>query len=299
MISENKPVRLICKKTNFGPNKISDLRKESTGQSTNSKCTKAYQLFEEYEEQGTWDSRALLKVSIQLDVPSDQTLKFYKDYLTLKQHDRLRELHIKSEPEIDSLLALHEALKENQVSEEDYPFFIQKIKNAITLDKQVSNLNFAVKNAKSTLSWCNSKVTQAKNDCNYMDLLLQQKTQMVANANREYLELNQRNEKFRSLIELGHKNDIKPLILELVRERLDFDREKLLALVENLAEAVVRVIELYPDLAYRFATNNYTETDLNDLRVMLVTEADYYVDQRLDDPTRWRSTIPGNFPLDI
>ncbi len=198
-----------------------------------------------------------------------------------------------------SLLALHRALKENQVAEEDYPRFIQKIKQVTELENHASHLNSAVKNAELNLKSWNSKIIQAQKDCKKVDLQIQYKTQKVTDANREYIELNERNEKFRTLVELGLSNDIKPLILELVRERQSFDKEKLLALVESLVEAVIRVAQLDPELLNRFATVNYSEIDLHYLRVMLKNEADYYVDEWLRDPTKWRTVNPDSFPLDI
>lgn len=109
LLAENVPVRKILPKVNFTPNKLSELKKEMSGQTTGSKFTQAYRLLEEYEIT-KYNDRALLEIALELGLTSGQMLKHYDDYLALKRHDAIRALHKKSEDELQSLLHLRDCL---------------------------------------------------------------------------------------------------------------------------------------------------------------------------------------------
>jgi hypothetical protein len=208
LISQNVPTRKILPQVNFTPNKLTELKKEMYGQTTDSKSTQAYRLLELYDVTKYYDDRALLEIALQLGISSEQMLKYYDEYLALKRHDAIRALHKQSEGILQSLLDLRKVLYDKQIPQEDYPKVVEAIKTVETLEQRRIELNGGIKTAQANyLKWDN-KVKESISAKGSLDVQIQNKTQELADLRREYTELNEKNERFRGLVEYAIKGDL-------------------------------------------------------------------------------------------
>jgi len=121
----------------------------------------------------------------------------------------------------------------------------------------------------------------------------------LADLHREYKEINERNQRFRSLFEFAIKGDLAPLIVGFVNERISFDRETLLGFVEYIVPSIIAALQWDRDLTGRLSTGCYTDWDANYFMVRIKNEVDTFLDSWLQSPTKWRAINPGSFPLDI
>jgi len=299
LISQNVPTRKILPKVNFTPNKLFELRKEIYGHTTDSKSTQAYRLLEQYEITKYHDENALLEIALELDITSEQMLKYYDEYLALKRHDAIRALHKKDEGELQSLLDLQKMLSDKQIPREDYPNVIEAIKTVGTIERQQIELNHGIRTAQMNFIKWDNKVKDSYTTSESLDVQIQNKTQQLADLHREYKEINERNQRFRSLFEFAIKGDLAPLIVGFVNERISFDRETLLGFVEYIVPSIIAALQWDRDLTGRLSTGCYTDWDANYFMVRIKNEVDTFLDSWLQSPTKWRAINPGSFPLDI
>ena len=98
MLKNRRPWTEISKKTGFGPNQISAIKKEKYGIDGSPKHTKAYALFEE--------GKSNYEVAQALGLTEEQTRKFKEDYLKLIGLDKLEALFHLGDTKIQSFLDL-------------------------------------------------------------------------------------------------------------------------------------------------------------------------------------------------
>ena len=119
MLNNHRPWTEISKKTGFGPNKISEIKKEMYGTDGSPKHTKAYTMFKE--------RKSNYEVAQALSLTEEQTRKFKEDYLKLIGLDKLEALYHLGDTKIQSILDLQAKLSSNGISEQEYISIIPEV----------------------------------------------------------------------------------------------------------------------------------------------------------------------------
>ena len=98
MLNDHRPWTEISKKTGFGPNKISEIKKEMHGIDGSPKHTQANAMF--------YDRKSNYEVAQALGLTEEQTTNLKKAYLRLILHDKLESLYNLGDIKIQSILEL-------------------------------------------------------------------------------------------------------------------------------------------------------------------------------------------------
>lgn len=86
------------------------------------------------------EDKSLVDVTIALDVPSEQVLKFHKDCLNLQQTSKFVSILSRHRDSIPSFLAWFEHIEKRGVKPEDFTVALKCAKDLQTLQKEKENL---------------------------------------------------------------------------------------------------------------------------------------------------------------
>jgi hypothetical protein len=105
----------------------------------NEKATQAYKLFSE--------GKSLIEVSIELGLREKEATKLFREFLKLKQKDRLHQIYPEIEPSLSSFLKLHKVLKKRGLNLQNTESFVDIIESGVIKlpNSKINTKNFKTK----------------------------------------------------------------------------------------------------------------------------------------------------------
>ncbi|MFI5406194.1 MAG: hypothetical protein ACHQ1D_06740 [Nitrososphaerales archaeon] len=285
LIEKDATIRTITKKAHLSPNDISALKKQMEGISTKEKCTEAYKLFDAKKDN--------LEVAIELGLTAEQTIEYKRDYLKLKQYDRLEGLYQLEPSKFESLFDLNEELSYSGIHHETYLNYIGDLDSKEDLKKELGDFQNQHAILLTKVIDLHQEFRNLDSDCkakkNKLDKLTSEENRLAI----KILELH------KAIKEAVNSENVKPL-LELIRnERVVYNFEKLMGFIENLDEALKLAVQFEWTLTSRIATASYSPEDERRLTGIFMEQAERATWEWLKETTKPRRSDPEFFPADV
>jgi hypothetical protein len=231
MLNNHRPWTEISKKTGFGPNQISAIKKEMYGTDGSPKHTKAYAMFKE--------RKSNYEVAQSLSLTEEQTRKFKEDYLKLIALDKLEALFHLGDTKIQSILDLQAALSSNGISEQEYIGIIPEVGGKKKLQFELNTLDRNIADSKSSLYYYQSEIDKSKLKKAHLDGIAEQKMIDIREHEVMVKQLHSKYERFKKSIEKALRGDIDPLLSGVIAERRAYDYEQLTGFLKSIARAIM------------------------------------------------------------
>lgn len=226
MLNDHRPWTEISKKTGFGPNKISEIKKEMHGIDGSPKHTQANAMF--------YDRNSNYEVAQALGLTEEQTTNLKKAYLRLILHDKLESLYNLGDTKIQSILELQAALSSNGISEQEYIGIIPEVGRKKKLQIEINVLDGKIAESKSSLYYYQSEIDKSKQMKAHLDAIEDQKTIEIREHELMDIQLLRKYGRFKESIEKALRGYIDQLLSEVIAERRAYDREQLLSFSNQL-----------------------------------------------------------------
>ena len=231
MLNNRRPWTEISKKTGFGPNQISAIKKEMYGIDGSPKHTKAYAMFEE--------RKSNYEVAQALSLTEEQTRKFKEDYLKLIELDKLEALYHLGDTKIQSILDLQAALSSNGISEQEYISIIPEVGGKKKLQFELNTLDRNIADSKSSLYYYQSERDKSKLKKANLDGIAEQKMIEIKEHELMIKQLCSKYERFKKSIEKALRGDMDPLLSGVIAERRAYDHEQLTGFIKSITRAIM------------------------------------------------------------
>ena len=285
LIDKNLDYRKIAKKAHLSFNDIAELKRKAEGISAKGKHTQAYRMFD--------DKKNNLQVAIELGLTDKQTLEFRKGYLKLQEYDRLQQLYELDSQLIESLLNLEENLTYYGIHHESYLDYIANRDSREELKTEVADLQNQV--AILTL-----KVRDLQQKESYLDSACKAKKDKVDRLALEEKRLAIKIVEFQKAIEEAVSSDnVIPLLKLKCNERLVYNFEEQMGLIENLDEALKLTVQFDSALTWRLTTASYSSEDVKRFIEIFMEQAESAIWEWLKEPTKLTRLNPEFFPVNV
>ena len=204
MLNDHRPWTEISKKTGFGPNKISEIKKEMHGIDGSPKHTQANAMF--------YDRKSNYEVAQALGLTEEQTTNLKKAYLRLILHDKLESLYNLGDIKIQSILELQAALSSNGISEQEYIGIIPVVGRKKKLQIEINVLDGKIAESKSSLYYYQSEIDKSKQMKAHLDAIEDKKTIEIREHELMDIQLLRKYGRFKESIEKALRGYIDQLL---------------------------------------------------------------------------------------
>jgi hypothetical protein len=292
MLENCRPWTEISKKTGFGPNQISAIKKEMNGIDGSPKHSKAYAMFK--------DRKSNYEVAQALSLTEEQTRKFKGDYLKLIGLDQLEALFHLGDTKIQSILDLQAALSSNGISEQEYISIIPEVGRKKQLQFENNTLERNRADLKSSLYYYQSEIDKSKQMKADLDASADQKLIEIREHELMDNQLHRKYEKLKKLIEKALRGHIDQLLSEVIAERRAYDREQLTEFLKSIARAIMEGIKC--DIAATTGVANsivHSSKDQELIMARILQEAQRDIEDWLDSTDKQRSLTSFGSLLNI
>lgn len=292
MLNDHRPWTEISKKTGFGPNKISEIKKEMHGIDGSPKHTQANAMF--------YDRKSNYEVAQVLGLTEEQTTNLKKAYLRLILHDKLESLYNLGDTKIQSILELQAALSSNGISEQEYIGIIPEVGRKKKLQIEINVLDGKIAESKSSLYYYQSEIDKSKQMKAHLDAIEDQKTIEIREHELMDIQLLRKYGRFKESIEKALRGYIDQLLSEVIAERRAYDREQLTEFLKSIARAIMEGIKCDIAATTRVATSivhSLKDQELIIARVLQEAQGD--IEDWLDSTDKQRSVPSIGSSLNI
>ncbi|MGA8564291.1 MAG: hypothetical protein WB587_06010 [Nitrososphaeraceae archaeon] len=292
MLNDHRPWTEISKKTGFGPNKISEIKKEMHGIDGSPKHTQANAMF--------YDRKSNYEVAQALGLTEEQTTNLKKAYLRLILHDKLESLYNLGDTKIQSILELQAALSSNGISEQEYIGIIPEVGRKKKLQIEINVLDGKIAESKSSLYYYQSEIDKSKQMKAHLDAIEDQKTIEIREHELMDIQLLRKYGRFKESIEKALRGYIDQLLSEVIAERRAYDREQLTEFLKSIARAIMEGIKCDIAVTTRVATSivhSLKDQELIIARVLQEAQGD--IEDWLDSTDKQRSVPSIGSSLNI
>ena len=292
MLNDHRPWTEISKKTGFGPNKISEIKKEMHGIDGSPKHTQANAMF--------YDRKSNYEVAQALGLTEEQTTNLKKAYLRLILHDKLESLYNLGDTKIQSILELQAALSSNGISEQEYIGIIPEVGRKKKLQIEINVLDGKIAESKSSLYYYQSEIDKSKQMKAHLDAIEDQKTIEIREHELMDIQLLRKYGRFKESIEKALRGYIDQLLSEVIAERRAYDREQLTEFLKSIARAIMEGIKCDIAATTRVATSivhSLKDQELIIARVLQEAQGD--IEDWLDSTDKQRSVPSIGSSLNI
>ena len=292
MLNDHRPWTEISKKTGFGPNKISEIKKEMHGIDGSPKHTQANTMF--------YDRKSNYEVAQVLGLTEEQTTNLKKAYLRLILHDKLESLYNLGDTKIQSILELQAALSSNGISEQEYIGIIPEVGRKKKLQIEINVLDGKIAESKSSLYYYQSEIDKSKQMKAHLDAIEDQKTIEIREHELMDIQLLRKYGRFKESIEKALRGYIDQLLSEVIAERRAYDREQLTEFLKSIARAIMEGIKCDIAATTRVATSivhSLKDQELIIARVLQEAQGD--IEDWLDSTDKQRSVPSIGSSLNI
>ena len=292
MLNDHRPWTEISKKTGFGPNKISEIKKEMHGIDGSPKHTQANAMF--------YDRKSNYEVAQALGLTEEQTTNLKKAYLRLILHDKLESLYNLGDTKIQSILELQAALSSNGISEQEYIGIIPEVGRKKKLQIEINVLDGKIAESKSSLYYYQSEIDKSKQMKAHLDAIEDQKTIEIREHELMDIQLLRKYGRFKESIEKALRGYIDQLLSEVIAERRAYDREQLTEFLKSIARAIMEGIKCDIEATTRVATSivhSLKDQELIIARVLQEAQGD--IEDWLDSTDKQRSVPSIGSSLNI
>jgi hypothetical protein len=292
MLNNHRPWTEISKKTGFGPNKISEIKKDMYGTDGSSKHTKAYAMFKE--------RKSNYEVAQAPSLTEEQTRKFKEDYLKLIGLDELEALYHLGDAKIQSILELQAALSSNCISEQEYIGIIPEVGRKKKLQLELNTLDREIADSKSSLYYYQSEIDKSKLKKAYLDGIAEQKMIEIKEHELMSKQLFSKYGRFKKSVEKALRGYVDQLLSEVIAERRAYDQEQLTEFLKSIARAIMEGIKCDIAATTRVATSTfYSLKDQELIIARVLHEAQRDIEDWLDSTDKQRSLSSIGSSLNI
>ena len=292
MLNNHRPWTEIGKKTGFGPNKISEIKKEMYGTDGSPKHTKAYTMFKE--------GKSNYEVAQALSLTEEQTRKFKEDYLKLIGLDKLEALYHLGDTKIQSILDLQDVLSSNGISEQEYISIIPEVGKKKKLHSEINIFDSKIAESKSSLYYYQSETGKSKQMKAHMDAIADQKAIEIREHELMIKQLLRKYERFKKSIEKALRGYIDQMLSEVIAERRAYDHEQLTEFLKSNARAIMEGIKCDIAVTTRVATSTlHSIEDQELIMARVLQEAQRDIEDWLDSTDKQRSLTSIGSSLNI
>ncbi len=117
--------------------------------------SKAFKLFLE--------GKSIVKVAIELDLPTDQVLKIHSDYLILQNMERASRILTENRKNLGAYLSLFDFVNGNNIKVNDLNESVHLARNISNLKKEKSQLEYDLDMLMDTKKWYEKELDEIKN----------------------------------------------------------------------------------------------------------------------------------------
>lgn len=214
----------------------------------------------------------------------------------MRKKDRLVSL-FKDEEKLESLLMLQQSLTDKNIPEDEYQSLITRIRYKDPPEWQKRAFESEVSMLKCEISKLKSDNAKARIDLATINREYTEKIQTIPKLKEEYEALENKNKKFRSSIELLIKGNAGSLIEAIRDERFAFNKWSLSAFLEGYSQIVLDTLQYDPYMTWRLSSNNYLPDDPHWFCDRLRQQGQFYIDDWLENPTKWQPVDQDTRPL--
>ena len=212
--------------------------------------------------------KIILKLPFELGLTAEQTIEYKREYLKLKQYDRLEGLYQLEPTKFESLFDLNEELFYSGIHHETYLNYIVNLDSREDLKREVADLQNQHAILLTKVIDLHQEFRNLHSDCKAKKDKLDKLTSEENRLAMKVVELE------KAIEEAVNNEKVKPF-LELFRnERLIYDFKKQMGFIENLSEALKLTIQFDWGLTSRIASASYSPEDERRLTKIFMEQAE-------------------------
>ena len=281
LLRDRRPWREISKKTGFGPNNVSAIKRDMEGLPASPKHTQANAMF--------YDGKSNYEVAQALGLTEEQITNLKKAYLRLILHDKLESLYNLGDTEIQSILELQAALSSNGISEQEYIGIIPQVGRKKQLQIHINSLLYY-----------QSEIGKSKQMKADLDASADQKSIEIREHELIYNQLRSKYERFKKSIEKALRGNIDQLLSDVIAERRAYDREQLTEVVKSIARSIMEGIKCDVAATIRVATSTvHSLKDQELIMARILQEAQLDIEDWPDSTDKQKSLTSFGSSLNI
>ncbi len=134
LLDQGHTARQIAKQAHVSFTDITKIKRKATGDNKEKAKSTVSQSFKMFLE-----NKSLVEVAISLDIPTEQVISIYKDYLTLQRTSKIVSILNKHRESIPAFVTWFEYIEKNNVKVKDTTNAIDYIKNLQSLKQQIGH----------------------------------------------------------------------------------------------------------------------------------------------------------------
>ncbi len=109
------------------------------------------------------EGKSIVKVAIELDLPTDQVLKIHSDYLILQNMERASRVLTENRKNLDAYLGLFDFVNGNSIKMDDLNYAVHLAQNMSNLKKEKVQLEYDIDTLMDTKQWYEAELDKVKN----------------------------------------------------------------------------------------------------------------------------------------
>ncbi len=190
-------------------------------------------------------------------------------------------------------------MTDRNIPEDEYQSLINRIRYKDPPEWQKRAFETDVSMLKCEISKLKSDIAKAQIDLATISREYTEKIQTIPKLKEEYEALENKNKKFRNSIVLLIKGNAGPLIEAIRDERFAFNKWSLFAFLNGYSQVVLDTLQFDPDMTCRLSGINYHFDDPHWFCERLKQQGEFYIDEWLQNPTKWLPIDEGTMPLRV